>query len=93
MHLPALVYLDTSKSCTSSPEFLKMYSKGSEIICFRVWVFPHPDAATLMQNKFKTEGLVKNQPFVVGPRHEEINGNKIPICNSTGELNSFANKL
>ena len=49
-----------------------------------VTLLPTPDAATFIQNRFKTEGCVKKWPLVRGPKQADTKGSTTPMCNSMG---------
>ena len=54
-----------------------------------VTLLPTPDAATFIQNRFKTEGHVKKWPLVRGPKQADTKGSTTPMCNSMGAFVSF----
>ena len=78
-YIPGLVKRDISKSGISALLALIKYSKGSVINLCLVTLLPTPDAATLIQKRFKTEGLVRKCPFVFGPKQADTKGRTTPI--------------
>ena len=85
-YLPALVNLETSKSSNLSSFCRKMYSRGSETNLLRVSLLPTPLAAMFNQKILRTEGLVRKQLLVLGPKQALTKGSITPICSEIGEL-------
>ena len=77
---------EISKSGTLPPDLLIMKSRDSEIKQCHVTLLPTPLATTFIQNKFRTVGLVRNKPLVLGPKHADTYGNTMPMCSSMGAL-------
>ena len=83
---------DISKSGILTCPLDNIYSSGSDINFLCAWLLPVPLALILSQNKLRTDGHVKNKPFVRGPTQLVTKGSMVPICKSIGELVSLANK-
>ena len=79
IYLPAWVNLDISKSGICTLPLANMYSIGSVMKRFQLWLLPAPDSPTKIQNRFKQHACVRNKPFVFGPKQLATNGNIVPI--------------
>ena len=90
---PACVNFEISKSSTLTRPFDNIYSSASLMKHFLLWIFPVPEAAMTIQNKFRHEGVIIKWPRVYGPIHLATKGNAVPICKSTGVFVCSATKL
>ena len=92
-YIPGLVKREIWKSGTAPLLFSMMYSKGSDMKGCLVTLLPTPDAATFIQNRFKTEGRIKKWPLVRQPKQADTKGSTTPMCNSIGAFVSFHTSL
>ena len=65
MNSPARVNLDISKSGICTLPLESIYSRGSVMNLFLLWLFPAPEAPTRIQNKFKQQARVKKALWYV----------------------------